>query len=76
MNKGFRFICISFLTAISPLFLSSCSQNSETPVEPTEPDAPAKKKSGCGGSIAAASAIISVVALAGVGLFFIRRKEN
>lgn len=27
MNKGFRFICISFLTAISPLFLSSCSQN-------------------------------------------------
>ena len=51
-------------------------KDSETPVEPTEPDTPAKKKSGCGGSIAAASAIISVVALAGVGLFFIRRKEK
>ena len=42
----------------------------------TAKETPAKKKSGCGGSIAAASAIISVAALAGVGLFFIRRKEK
>ena len=46
------------------------------PTDPTEPETPAKKKSGCGGSIAATSAIISVAALAGVGLFFIRRKEK
>ena len=48
--------------------------SSQEPGSSETPDAPAKK--GCGGSIAAASIIISCVALAGVGLLSLRRKEK
>ena len=42
----------------------------------SESETPAKKKSGCGGSIIATSALLSITALLGAGLFFIRRKEK
>ena len=51
---------------------SSAPSGSDTPVEP---DKPAKK--GCGGSIVATSAFLSVTALAGLGLLlFKKRKER
>ena len=41
----------------------------------TTPEQPAKKK-GCGGSVIAASALISIVSLAGTVLLFIKRKQD
>ena len=42
----------------------------------TPPVQPEEEEKGCGGSIMAASAIISILTLAGAGLLFLRRKEN
>ena len=39
------------------------------------PEQPAKKK-GCGGSVIAASALISIVSLAGVALLFVKKKQD
>ena len=41
----------------------------------TTPEQPAKKK-GCGGSVIAASSLISIVSLAGTVLLFVKRKED
>ena len=46
-------------------------------IEPeTPPVQPEEEEKGCGGSIMAASAIISLLTLAGAGLLLLRRKEN
>ena len=50
------------------------------PVDPVDPQpqpepTPAKKK-GCGGSVIAASTLISIVSLAGVALLFVKKKQD
>ena len=45
------------------------------PVEPVEPDKPDEKK-GCGGSIIASASIVSVVALLGCALLFVKKEEK
>lgn len=43
---------------------------------PTDPDQPEESKGGCGGSVIATSAIASTLALAGVGLVLLKKKED
>ena len=45
------------------------------PVEPEQPEEPAKKK-GCGGSLVAASAVVSLISLAGLGLVIYKRRKE
>lgn len=46
-----------------------------SPATPDEPQ-PEPQKKGCGGSVVAASAIISIISLTGFGLLAIRKKED
>ena len=56
-------------TPVDPVDPTSESSESETPVEPS-------KKKGCGGSIIATSAVLSVISLAGLGLLILKKRKE
>ncbi|MCR5309110.1 MAG: glycoside hydrolase family 3 C-terminal domain-containing protein [Bacilli bacterium] len=64
------------LTVLATPQIEAASIGEEKPVEEPEKSTPAEEKKGCGGSVVAASALVSLIAMAGAGLMLLRRKEK
>ena len=61
---------------IKAIWKDAGSQGGDTPSTPDTPTSEPAKKKGCGGSVIAASSLISIVSLAGAVLLFAKRKQD
>ena len=81
VNKGYTEVAITGIAndlnigalALIPLEKIENNEPAPGPVDPVKPD---EGKKGCGGSIIAASSLVAFIALGGVALVAIKRKED